>query len=70
MAEGVFKGGFPERAGYTNFDWELNLQNFAVGTVRTAVLWMPETQMLDDFSWFLDAFETGVDGRTYYRSAH
>ena len=71
MAEGVFKGGFPERAGYTNFDWELNLKNFAVGTVRTAVLWMSEAQMLEDFSWFLDDFETGVGaGRAYNRGAH
>jgi len=70
MAEGVFKGGFADRAGYTNFDWALQLQNFAVGTVRTAVLWMPEDQMLEDFSWFLDAFGTDVDGRAYHRGAH
>ena len=56
MAEGVFKGGFADRAGYTNFDWALELENFAVGSVRTAVLWMAEEQMLEDFSWFLDVF--------------
>jgi hypothetical protein len=70
MAEGVFKGGLGDRAGYTNFDWALELKNFAVGTVRTAVLWMPEDQMLEDFSWFLDVFGTDIDGRVHNRGAH
>lgn len=69
MAEGVFKGGFGDRAGYTNFDWALDLKNFAVGTVRTAVLWMPENEMLEDFSWFLEVFRTDADGRVYHRGA-
>ena len=70
MAEGVFKGGLGDRAGYTNFDWALDLKNFAVGSVRAAVLWMPEKQMLEDFSWFLDTFGTDVDGRVHDRGTH
>ena len=70
MVEGVFKGGFGDRAGYTNFDWALDLKNFAIGSPRMAVLWMPRNQMLEDFSWFLDSFGTGVDSRVYNRGAH
>ena len=69
MTEGVFKGGYGDRAGYTNFDWALDLKNFAVGTARTAVLWMPENQMLEDLSWFLDSFGTGSGGRVHNRGA-
>ena len=70
MVEGVFKGGFGDRAGYTNFDWALDLKNFAIGSPRMAVLWMPRNQMLEDFSWFLDSFGTDVDGRVHNRGAH
>ena len=70
MAEGVFNGGLGLRAGYTNFDWALDLNNFAVGTVRTAVLWMPRAQMLEDLSWFLDEFQTGFDRRIDDRRTH
>lgn len=69
MAEGVLKGGLGERAGYTTFDWALELRNFAVGSVRTAVLWMPQAQMLEDFSTFVDGFDAHVDRRVHDRSA-
>ena len=70
MVEGVFKGGFGDRAGYTNFDWALDLKNFAIGSPRMAVLWMLRDQMLEDFSWFLDSFGTDVDDRVHNRGAH
>jgi hypothetical protein len=69
MAEGVFKGGLGDRAGYTNFDWALDLKNFAIGSPRMAVLWMPAEQTLEDLSWFIDSFAPDVDGWVHHRSA-
>ena len=69
MVEGVFKGGFGDRAGYTNFDWALDLKNFAIGSPRMAVLWMPAEQTLEDLSWFIDSFAPDVDGWVHHRSA-
>lgn len=70
MAEGVFHGGLGQRAGYTKHDWELQLVNFAVGTVRTAVLWMPAAEMLQDLSWFVETFDSDIDGRVDDRRAN
>jgi hypothetical protein len=70
MAEGVFKGGYGDRAGYTNFDWALELKNFAIGSPRMAVLWMQRDQMLQDLSWFLDSFGANVGGRVHHGGAH
>jgi hypothetical protein len=70
MVEGVFKGGFGGRAGYTNFDWALDLRNFAIGSPRMAVLWMQSDQMLEDLSWFLESFGSDVDSRVHNRGPH
>lgn len=56
MAEGVVKGGFPERAGYRHVDWALIMQHMPVyreGTVRAAAVWMDTEAALQDLDLML-----------------
>jgi len=66
MAEGVVKGGFPERAGYRHVDWELSMQRMPVfreGTVRAAAVWMDTEAALQDLDDMLSRLESPqVDG--------
>ena len=66
MAEGVVKGGFPERAGYRHVDWELKMQRMPVyreGTVRAAAVWMDTEAALQDLDEMLSRLEgSQIDG--------
>lgn len=56
MAEGVVRGGFPERAGYRHVDWELLMHRMPVfrsGTVRAAAVWMDTEAALQDLDEML-----------------
>lgn len=48
MAESVARAGAAERAGYRNVDWDVQLTNSPVGTVRCALIWMPQEHLLED----------------------
>lgn len=66
MADGVVKGGFPERAGYRHVDWELSMQHMPVfrdGTVRAAAVWMDTAAALQDLDEMLFRLESSqIDG--------
>lgn len=66
MAEGVVKGGFPERAGYRHVDWELSMQQMPVfreGIVRAAAVWMDTEAALEDLDEMLARLEgPQIDG--------
>ena len=56
MAEGVVKGGFPERAGYRHVDWALKMHHMPVfreGTVTAAAVWMDTDAALQDLDAML-----------------
>lgn len=68
MAEKVIAGGMAERCGYTNIDWDLNLYDSPVGTVRCAFVWMERAQLLSDLRAFSTSLgsaqvDAGVDER-------
>jgi hypothetical protein len=69
MAEKVIAGGMAERCGYTNVDWDLNLYDSPVGTVRCAFVWMERQQLRTDLGAFSAGLgsgtqvDTGVDER-------
>jgi predicted nucleic acid-binding Zn ribbon protein len=69
MAEKVVQGGMARRCGYTNVDWEINMVDSPVGTVRCAFVWMPRGQLLDDLGDFLRHFDSQVDRRVDQRRA-
>jgi hypothetical protein len=52
MADAVIKGGMAERCGYTNVEYEVELQNGPVGNVSCALVWMATDQLLADLERF------------------
>jgi hypothetical protein len=68
MAEGVVKGGFAQKCGYTNIAWQIRTEQSALGDVRFAFVWMTADQLLADLRDFSDStftkIDAGVDRRT------
>ena len=60
MAEhNVKKGVFP-RNGYRNMEWEVRFIDTRSGSIRFALLWIKNDEMLEDLQQFLDAFDIQV----------
>ena len=68
MAEGVVKGGFAQKCGYTNIAWHIRSEKAAIGDLKFAFVWMNTDQLLSDlrdFSTGLSAeMNRGVERRT------
>lgn len=54
MAEEIHQRGFASRFGYTKVDWDIYLQNSAVGTRRVAFLSVMRDEMFDIIAKYLD----------------
>jgi hypothetical protein len=49
----VQKGVFP-RNGYRNIEWAVQMQNTAMGSLKSAFVWTKDDEMVDDLQLFLD----------------
>jgi hypothetical protein len=62
MSETNFKKGVFPRNGYRNAEWDVQLINSRMGTIRFVLLWIKPDEMLDDLGSFLDHFDAEIDG--------
>jgi len=72
MAEEVYARGMARRSGYTKADWEVWLRHTPVdpaGSIRCALVWMDEDDLLSGVEEFLSGFGAQVDARVDQRRA-
>jgi hypothetical protein len=69
IAERLVEAGLAERCGYTNVQFAVELENFAIGAYRGALVWMEAADMLDDLSSFMASNRSNVDGGVQKRRA-
>jgi hypothetical protein len=69
IAERLVAAGLAERCGYTNVQFAVELENFAIGSYRGALVWMEAADMLDDLSSFMASNRSNVDGDVQKRRA-
>ncbi len=65
MAEGIVKGGVPERVGYLNVEWEARFHNNALAGPRFALLWMDDRHLLADLASWLGRTNHPGDTRIF-----
>jgi hypothetical protein len=63
MADTIAHSGVAARCGYTEIGWDVTLRETRTGSVRCALLTMPQSEMLDDLGRFLQQIEPEIDGR-------
>jgi hypothetical protein len=67
MAQDVFSRGVAQRAGYSNVEWSVYLNNTPVGTLLTALLWIDRKGLIADLETFLHHLRRrsgAIQGRT------
>ena len=69
IAERLVETGLARRCGYTNVQFAVELENFAIGAYRGALVWMATVEMLDDLSHSVTAHISQVDTRIEKRRA-
>ena len=61
MADGVVKGGFAQKCGYTNVAWHVRSENAVVGDLRLAFVWMDSGQLLSDLRKISSGMSTEIN---------
>jgi hypothetical protein len=69
IAERLVESGLAQRCGYTNVEFAVELDNFAIGAYRGALVWMEKAEMLDDLSRFATTSLSQIDTRVQKRRA-
>jgi hypothetical protein len=69
IAERLVETGLAQRCGYTKVEFAVELENFAIGAYRGALVWMEKAEMLDDLSSFAATSLPQIDTRVQKRRA-
>jgi len=69
IAERLVETGLAQRCGYTKVEFAVELENFAIGAYRGALVWMAATDMLEDLSKFAATGVSQIDTRVEKRRA-
>jgi hypothetical protein len=60
MAEAVIRGGLNKKSGVPNVDWSVDLRNSIVGDVRTAAIWLDQSDFKSELADALARFAPAV----------
>lgn len=69
IADRLVETGLARRCGYTNVQFAVELENFAIGAYRGALVWMATAEMLDDASHLVRSGFAQIDPGIQERSA-
>jgi hypothetical protein len=69
IADRLVETGLPRRCGYTNVQFAVELENFAIGRYRGALVWMATDEMLNDVSHLVSSGFAQVDAGIQKRRA-
>jgi hypothetical protein len=69
IADRLVETGLARRCGYSNVQFAVELENFAIGTYRGALVWMAADEMLEDVSSLVHGGFAQIDAVIQKRSA-